>query len=273
MFDSRRPELSESKIKNRESKIIEAVLFDLGDTILSFGRVHTTKVFLAGARASYAFLRQHSDYSGGFVWYFFRNLVRLRVTYVLSDILRRDFNSLELLRTVGERKGVRLTPEQWEQFAWLWYEPLARQAQVEPDLPQTLDALRRMGLRLGIVSNTFVCRASLEHQLRELGLLDFFAVQLYSYEFRFRKPNVEIFRRAAEKIGVAEPQILFVGDRIDNDIRPALRSGMQAVLKEAHTNTGKRAPPGAYRVRRLAELPDLVEKINAGRVPSGPVPA
>jgi FMN phosphatase YigB (HAD superfamily) len=84
---------------------------------------------------------------------------------------------------------------------------------------------------------------------------------------------VEIFRRAAEQIGTAAPQILFVGDRIDNDIRPALRSGMQAALKDAHTNTGKRTPPGAHRIRRLAELPGLVEQINAGAVPSGSVPA
>jgi HAD superfamily hydrolase (TIGR01549 family) len=199
--------------------------------------------------------------------------VRLRVKYVLSDILQRDFNSLELLRTVGERKGVRLSPEQWEQFAWLWYEPLARCARIEPDLPETLGVLQRMGLKLGIVSNTFVSRTSLERQLRELGLLDFFSVQLYSCEFHFRKPNVEIFRRAAEQIGTAAPQILFVGDRIDNDIRPALRSGMQAALKEAHTNAGKRTPPGAHRIRRLAELPGLVEQINAGAVPSRSVPA
>jgi HAD superfamily hydrolase (TIGR01549 family) len=265
MFGARRPEVPESTVKNQESNIIQAVLFDLGDTLLSFGRVRTTKVFLEGARGSYAFLRQHSDYAASFAWYFLRNLVRLRVRYVLSDILQRDFNSLELLRTVGERKGVRLTAEQWEEFAWRWYEPLARQAQIESDLPETLGALRRLGLKLGIVSNTFVCRASLERQLRDLGLLDFFCVQLYSYEFHFRKPHVEIFRRAAQKIGTAAPQILFVGDRIDNDIRPALQCGMQAALKEAHTNAGRRTPPGAHRIRRLAELPALVERLNAIR--------
>jgi FMN phosphatase YigB (HAD superfamily) len=121
-----------------------------------------------------------------------------------------------------------------------------------------------MDLKLGILSNTFVCRASLERQLRELGLLDFFRMQLYSCEFHVRKPNVEIFRAAAGRIGVAAPHILFVGDRIDNDIRPALQSGMKAALKDAHTNAGKKTPPGAYRIRLLAELPGLIEKLNAG---------
>lgn len=243
--------------------VIRAVLFDLGDTILNFGRVNTTKAFLEGARASYAFLKQHSRYRGVLAWYFLRNLVRLRAKYVLSNILQRDFNSLEVLRAVGARKGVELSPEQWEQFAWLWYEPLARCAQVEPDLPETLGALKRMGLKLGIVSNTFVNRASLERHLRALGLLDFFPVQLYSYEFHFRKPSVEIFRVAAEKIGEAAPNILFVGDRIDNDVKPALQSGMHAALKEARTNQGKKTPPGAYRIDHLAELPGLIEQIDA----------
>jgi HAD superfamily hydrolase (TIGR01549 family) len=240
---------------------IRAVLFDLGDTILNFGRVETTKTFLAGARVSYAFLKEHGQYRGGFAWYFLSNLLRLRARYLLSDVLQRDFNSLELLQAVGARKGVDLSPEQWEQFAWLWYEPLSRRAQIEPDLPETLAALRGMGLKLGIVSNTFVSRHSLERHLRELGILEFFSLQLYSCEFHFRKPDVEIFRVAAERIGEAARNILFVGDRIDNDIRPALESGMKAVLKEAYTNQGKKTPPGAHRIHRLAELPHLMQSL------------
>jgi FMN phosphatase YigB (HAD superfamily) len=56
--------------------------------------------------------------------------------------------------------------------------------------------------------------------------------------------------------------ILYVGDRIDKDIRPALRSGMQAVLKTAYTNNGKKIPKGARKINQLAELPGLIEKIN-----------
>ena len=56
-----------------------------------------------------------------------------------------------------------------------------------------------------------------------------------------------------------------MGDRIDNDIRPALRNGMTAVLKEAYTNAGRKAPPGTLRIRRLAELPALIERINAAQ--------
>jgi hypothetical protein len=35
-------------------------------------------------------------------------------------------------------------------------------------------------------------------------------------------------------------------------------------LKEAYTNIGKKIPKGARRITRLSELPELIEKVNAG---------
>ena len=244
---------------------IRAVLFDLGDTILEFGRVKKTRAFFAGAKSTHAFLKDHGQPVSRFPWYFLRNLVRLRTKYLIASLTHRDFDSLEVLKAVGAKLGVKLSPEQWEQFAWLWYEPLSRCARIEEGLEETLAGLRRMGLKLGIVSNTFVCRASLARHLRDLGLLEFFPVQLYSYEYHVRKPSTEIFRIAAGKIAEPAQNILFVGDRIDNDIRPALASGMRAVLKEAYTNEGKQVPAEAIKIRRLAELPALVERINAAK--------
>ena len=238
------------------------MLFDLGDTILDFGRVNTTKAFLLGARATHTFLKEQGQPAAPFAWYALRNLLRLRWRYLVSDVTGRDFDSLELLRTIGMKTGVNLSQSQWEQFAWLWYEPLGRCARVEEDIQETFSTLRRLGIKLGIVSNTFVNRASLERQLQNLGLLDFFSVQLYSYEFNVRKPDEELFRIAAEKIDVPVGNILFVGDRIDNDILPAMASGMRAALKDAYTNAGKKTPDGAHRICRLAELPALIERIN-----------
>ncbi len=93
---------------------------------------------------------------------------------------------------------------------------------------------------------------------------DFFGVRLYSYEFDFRKPDTRIFKIAAERIGERAENIMYVGDRIDKDIRPALRIGMHAVLKDAYTNAGKRLPQGARKIDHISELPALIERINAG---------
>ena len=75
---------------------IKAVLFDLGDTILNFGRVETTRAFLQGAKDSHAFLKEHGQPVGNLPWYFLRNLVRLRIKHLVSNITHRDFDSLEV---------------------------------------------------------------------------------------------------------------------------------------------------------------------------------
>jgi putative hydrolase of the HAD superfamily len=246
--------------------MIKAVLFDLGETILNFGKVKAIRLFRQGARLSYDYLKNCNQPVGGFEYYCWRNLISLRISHFISSITKKDFNSMALLRKVGAKKGIRLDGRQWRQYAGLWYEPLRKTATTEPDIKQTLTALKNAGLKLGIVSNTFVNGHSLEKHLEQIGILDFFTVRLYSYEFDFRKPNPQMFKAAAERIGEAFENILFIGDRLDNDIIPALKLGMQAILKTAYTNLGKKIPDGVLKINHLSELPALVSKINTQKI-------
>ncbi|UCD48886.1 MAG: HAD family hydrolase [Phycisphaerales bacterium] len=239
---------------------IKAVLFDLGDTLVNFGKVSTTKLVLQGARSSYDYLKSQGQPVGSFAGYFLRYLVRLRIRYFLSEYRGKDFDSLALLERAGRKEGLTCSRAEWEQVIWRWYEPLSKLAELEDDLEKTLTDLQTMGLKLGIVSNTFVNRASLEKHLEQLGIRDFFPLRLYSYELGLRKPDRRIFEIAAERIGEAPPNILFVGDRIDKDIVPALDAGMKAALKDAYTNVAKDTPAGAWRIGRIAELPGLIER-------------
>jgi len=250
----------------KEAKI-KAVLFDLGETLLNFGRFSATRVFRQGARLSYDYLKSCGQPVGNFEYYCWLNLIVLRVRHIISNVLKNDFNSTALLRSLGKRKGVTLDGDQWRHFAWLWYEPLSKIATIEPKIKETLAALEKMGLKLGILSNTFVSGHSLEKHMEQAGILDFFGVRLYSYEFDFRKPDTRIFKIAAERIGEAVENIMYVGDRIDKDIKPTLKIGMTPVLKTACTNVGKKLPEGARRITHIAELPGLVKKINAGIQP------
>ena len=243
---------------------IKAVLFDLGETLLNFGNFNTARLFRQGARLSYDFLKSHGQPVTNFWYYYWRNLIALRIRTLISNITGNDFNSLALLRSFGTKKGIKLNGQQWQHYAWLWYEPLSRIATTEPTIKETLSTLKTLGLKIGIVSNTFVNHYSLEKHLRQLSILEFFAVRVYSYQFDFRKPDVRIFKVAAERIGEMSKNILYVGDLVDNDIKPALKSGMQAVLKAAYTNAGKKIPKGAWRINHLSELPDLIQKINIG---------
>jgi putative hydrolase of the HAD superfamily len=97
---------------------------------------------------------------------------------------------------------------------------------------------------------------------RQLGLLNFFPVRMYSYEFGFRKPDLRFFHEAARRLGVPPAQTLFVGDRIGADVRGSRAAGMIPVLLSAHTNTGKRPPEGVLCIDRLAELPAILDNRN-----------
>jgi HAD superfamily hydrolase (TIGR01549 family) len=245
-------------------KKIKAVLFDLGETLLFFGKINTTELFRQGARLSYEFLKSCGQPVGNFNCYCWRNLITLRIQRWLSNITGKDFDALKLFKKIGAKRGVKLDEQQWRHFAWLWYEPLSKAGKAEPETADTLTALKNLGLKLGIVSNTFINSSSLDKHLEQLGILDLFSVRLYSYEFSFRKPDVRIFKAAAEKIGEALGNILFVGDHINRDVKGAVKTGMKAVLKEAYTNTGRKTPKGVWKISRLSELPALIEKINAG---------
>ncbi len=246
--------------------VIKAVVFDLGETLLSFGRVKTIPVFRESANQTYEYLISRGQPAGAFWWYFIRNIAAIQVRTVWANVTGKDFDALSLLKRFGIRRGYKLSEEQWREVGWLWYEPLSKLAKVEPDIKETLAKLKGMGLKLGILSNTFISAGSLDRELGQIGILEFFPCRLYSYQFEFRKPDKRIFDAAAEKIGEAAENILFVGDRINKDILPALKAGMHAVLKSAYTNEGKEIPKGVPRIERISELPAIIEKINKDRI-------
>jgi HAD superfamily hydrolase (TIGR01549 family) len=251
---------------------IKAVIFDLGETLLNFGRLDTMQVFRQSSRLTYNYLKSHGQPAGDFWWYFIRNQVAIHARILWGNITGRDFDALSLLKKYGLKRGYKLSEEQWREVGWLWYEPLSGIAKVEPDIKETLAKLKGMGLKLGILSNTFVSAGSLDRQLGQLGLLEFFPYRLYSYQFDYRKPDRRIFEAAIAKISEPAQNILFVGDRIDNDIRPALKVGMRAALKSAYTNVGKVVPNGVWRIELISELPMIIEKVNAEIVTRGPWP-
>ncbi len=240
---------------------INAVLFDLGDTLLNFGKVRPGRLFRQAARLTFEYLQELSQPVGDFKTYCRNNLSAIRWRYWLSFITGKDFDALKLLKKIGAKTGVQLNEEQWQRLVWLWYEPLSKVAHVEPDIKKTLHCLKQKGITLGILSNTFINGSALDSHLEQFGLLDFFDIRMYSYQFGFRKPDKRIFKAAAERIGERCENIMFVGDRINKDIKPAIRVGMTAVLKKAYTNKGKAVPAKVYRIEQLNELPTLIEQL------------
>jgi HAD superfamily hydrolase (TIGR01509 family) len=120
-----------------------------------------------------------------------------------------------------------------------------------PDALPCLDELRARGLRVAAVGNT---PAETEDALREhvdvLGS---------SGRWGIEKPAPEFFERIAAVTGLRPEEIAYVGDRVDNDVGPALAAGMVAVhIRRGPWGYLHDPPPEALRIRSLVELPEAL---------------
>ncbi len=116
-----------------------------------------------------------------------------------------------------------------------------------PDALPCIAGLRSRGLVVGAVGNT---PREVENMLRD-------QVDLVGSSARWgiEKPAPEFFARIVEEADADAAEIAYVGDRVDNDVEPALAAGMVAV----HVRRGPWGylhdpPPGALRINSLDEL-------------------
>ncbi|MEU1645212.1 HAD family hydrolase [Micromonospora zamorensis] len=132
-----------------------------------------------------------------------------------------------------------------------------------PDARSCLTSLREQGLVVGLAGNQ---PAHAESTLRALDLpVDLIGT---SHGWGVAKPSPAFFERVVREGGGDASSILYVGDRPDNDARPAQEAGMKTCLI-------RRSPWGhildmpavsercLFRIDSLDELPTLVAKHNA----------
>ncbi len=117
-----------------------------------------------------------------------------------------------------------------------------------------LEALRARGLKLGLAANQPMRALRL---LDESGIGHFFENDGISTVYGFRKPDVRLFLRACEDLGVQPVDCIMVGDRIDNDIVPAKLLGMRTV----RILTGRHRD---QKPRSWDEIPDIEVEDAAG---------
>ena len=99
------------------------------------------------------------------------------------------------------------------------------QRDLYPDALECVAAVRRAGLAVGIAGNQ---PAGIEGLLRADGLeADFIAS---SAVWGVAKPDPQFFLRLIDEAQVPAEVMLYVGDRLDNDVLPARAVGMRTVF-------------------------------------------
>ncbi len=146
-----------------------------------------------------------------------------------------EVDIVAIWRTVLERLGLS-APEATLRRLALEYELRVNPVWPMPGLAETIDALRRRGLRLGVVSNAqfftpLLFPAFLGRSLEELG----FAPRLcfYSWRVGVAKPSRRLYDLAVVELarqGIEPHQVLYVGNDRRNDVWPADRVGFRTGL-------------------------------------------
>jgi FMN phosphatase YigB (HAD superfamily) len=130
-----------------------------------------------------------------------------------------------------------------------------------PDALPALEALREAGYRLGVAGNQPL---DTEQVIAGLGVpLDLIAT---SAGLGVEKPDSAFFSRVAEALDLEPRRIAYVGDRVDNDVRPAAAAGMRAIfirrgpwaLLQA---TDGPPPEASATIDSLLELPEVLARL------------
>ncbi|MBK3626331.1 HAD family hydrolase [Streptomyces sp. MBT49] len=138
---------------------------------------------------------------------------------------------------------------------------------VYPDVRDTFAALRADGLWLGIAGNQTVRAGGI---LRELFSSEVDLIGT-SDDWGASKPAPEFFDRVIKTVPVQAEEMLYVGDRMDNDIRPAHQAGLHTALVRRgpwgtiqwNTEEARKLP--TFRVESLLELSRLIARFNGSK--------
>ncbi|MCA1675788.1 MAG: HAD family hydrolase [Actinobacteria bacterium] len=216
---------------------IEVVFFDVGETIVDETREYGT-------------------------WADWLGVPRHTFSAVFGAVIARGGDYRETFQYF--RPGFDLAIER-EQRTQAGQAETFGESDLYPDTRPCLGELGRMGLRVGLAGNQ-TARAerilkSLDLPVDVIGTSDGWGVE---------KPAPAFFARLVEEAGFPAGSVLYVGDRVDNDIRPAQQAGMRTALI-------RRGPWGyllddetvssrcLFRLSGLAELPGLIRQHNTGQ--------
>src|SRR5215212_8580093 len=175
---------------------VQAVVFDLGETLVDESRSWAAWADWLGVRPFDLFAVLGAT------------IERRQDHRVAFELLRPGFD-VERERAAREAAG-----RPWGFDA----------SDLYPDALPCLQQLRAAGLRLGVVGN----HPPLESMLPELhGAVDFVGS---SGRWGVEKPSPDFFARVAAEVGLDPGAIAYVGDRLDNDVLPAMALGMVGVF-------------------------------------------
>jgi HAD superfamily hydrolase (TIGR01662 family) len=216
--------------------VIKAVVFDVGETLVDESREY-------GTWADWLGVPRHT-FSSVF-----------GAVIALGNDYREAFQYFQPGFSLDTERARRAEAGKPETFG---------ESDLYPDALPAMEALRAMGVWVGVAGNQTSRAGDI---LRKLDLpADLIAT---SDDWNASKPDAEFFRMLLSAVPWAAGEIIYVGDRLDNDLKPAKAAGMRTAfirrgpwgyILEHHPDLPETAD---WRMTSLVELPEIVDSVNS----------
>jgi HAD superfamily hydrolase (TIGR01549 family) len=237
---------------------LEAIFFDLGDTLVDLGEGRPDYMERAVARTGRVYdALAATGLELGDRQAFSEALAHGAEDFYLKAVAQqRGVDIYDAMRWFLPQVGVLADDRLVKLGGDTYYQGGSAPIPLRTGALEVLKELRAQGVRLGVISNTLSPRRFMDASLERRGLSHFFETCTYSSEVRVAKPHPEIFHASLRAMGVLPERSAYVGDRLVADVAGAQGVGMKAVLVEVP----HRPEPHSDIVpdARIAELPELL---------------
>jgi len=233
-----------------------AILFDLDETILTFGRRRDQLLAVA---------ENFAGADGALTAEALAQAVDAHVTAFWSDKARADLwrhrvaeaRYVAIIDAFAEMAAAgagHLTPEAAHRFADAFHALRIGQIKPFPGAVETLDALRATGVRMALITN-----GPSEIQRAKIDRFDlarrFDHVQVEG-ECGFGKPEARAYHHALEALGAGCHEAWIVGDNLEWEVAAPQKLGIHAIWCDAY-ETGLPADGGVTPDRIIRSLTEL----------------
>lgn len=197
---------------------LEAVIFDWGGTLTAWHDVDFHAESMALAQAVISVNDDPQDPAA--------HAQRLHAAGTVIWGRSRDHQQSSTVADLFAEAGLEHDPELLAAYYDFWEPHTATDPEVRP----LWEALRRQGIKVGVLSNTIWPRDYHREIFARDGVLDLIDGDVYSSEIEWTKPSPHAFTAAMATVGASDPaRCVYVGDRLYDDIWGAGSTGLRTI--------------------------------------------
>jgi putative hydrolase of the HAD superfamily len=210
----------------------EAVLFDLGGTLIIYENKYTWKeLALLGCRSAVPVVKEITgiEVAAKELWEELLRTIDWNLKEHADDLA--EIRIYDIIASILGKFDIEVTDGLPARFLDSYYRPTTEQIALVPGAADILSRLKDAGLKIGLISNSIFPSDFHRGEMKRFGILDYFDFTIFSSEVGIRKPRKDIFMKALSLAGSSPRRTIFVGDRLVEDIAGPQSVGIRAILK------------------------------------------